>query len=101
MRRNRFLAEIDKVTPWGNLHILIEPLYRKVEGAGPPPIEIEALGDAGCHGLEKRPENVGKALPGKKVAHGGKAGTCENQHAGEVELSFHVINNLFRHRKTR
>lgn len=26
-RRDRFLAEIDSVTPWGKLHKLIEPFY--------------------------------------------------------------------------
>ena len=28
-RRDRFLAEIDSVTPWGRLHKLIEPFYRR------------------------------------------------------------------------
>ncbi|MEO7495317.1 MAG: IS5/IS1182 family transposase, partial [Massilia sp.] len=37
-RRDRFLAEIDSVTPWGKLHKLVEPFYPKVEGAGRPPI---------------------------------------------------------------
>jgi IS5 family transposase len=31
-RRDRFLAEIDAVTPWGKLHKLVEPFYPKVEG---------------------------------------------------------------------
>lgn len=39
-RRDRFLAEIDSVTPWGKLHKLIEPFYPKVEGAGCPPIGL-------------------------------------------------------------
>ena len=28
-RRDRFLAEIDNVTPWGKLHKLVEPSYRR------------------------------------------------------------------------
>jgi IS5 family transposase len=27
-RRDRFLAEIDKVTPWGKLHQMVEPYPR-------------------------------------------------------------------------
>jgi IS5 family transposase len=37
-RRDRFLVEIDKVTPWSQLHQLIAPFYPKAEGAGRPPI---------------------------------------------------------------
>jgi IS5 family transposase len=37
-RRDRFLAKIDSVTPWSQLHELIESFYPKVEGAGRPPI---------------------------------------------------------------
>src|SRR6266571_4623959 len=37
-RRDRFLAEIDKATPWGKLHQAIEPFYPKVSGPGRPPI---------------------------------------------------------------
>ena len=28
-RRDRFLAEIGKATPWGDLHKLVEPFYPK------------------------------------------------------------------------
>ncbi|MBG6219120.1 IS5 family transposase [Janthinobacterium sp. CG_23.4] len=42
-RRDRFLAEIDSVTPWGKLHKLIEPFYPKVEGAGRPPIGLARM----------------------------------------------------------
>lgn len=42
-RRDRFLAEIDKVTPWAQLHQLIEPHYPKVEGAGRPPIGLSRM----------------------------------------------------------
>jgi hypothetical protein len=33
-RRDRFLKEIDSVTPWNQLHKLVEPFYPKVEGEG-------------------------------------------------------------------
>ena len=42
-RRDRFLAEINSVTPWGKLHDLVEPFYPKVNGAGRPPIGIARM----------------------------------------------------------
>ena len=42
-RRDRFLAEIDKVTPWSQLHEVIEPFYPKVVGAGRPPIGLARM----------------------------------------------------------
>lgn len=42
-RRDRFLSEIDRVTPWGKLHQLIEPFYPKVIGAGRPPIGLARM----------------------------------------------------------
>ncbi len=42
-RRDRFLAQIDTVTPWGKLHELIEPFYPKVVGAGRPPIGLARM----------------------------------------------------------
>eukprot|EP01036_Dinobryon_divergens_P012714 gene12714-17157_t len=42
-RRDRFLAEIDQVTPWGKLHKLIEPFYPKAAGAGRPPIGLARM----------------------------------------------------------
>lgn len=42
-RRDRFLAEIDSVTPWGKLHKLVEPFYPKVVGAGRPPIGLARM----------------------------------------------------------
>ena len=42
-RRDRFLAEIDSVTPWGKLHKAVEPFYPKVEGAGRPPIRLARM----------------------------------------------------------
>ncbi len=64
-RRDRFLAKIDSVTPWSQLHDQIAPFYPKVEGAGRPPIGLarmlrmyvaqqcfglsdEGIEDAGC-----------------------------------------------------
>ena len=42
-RRDRFLAEIDGVTPWGELHKLIEPHYPKPIGAGRPRIGLARM----------------------------------------------------------
>jgi IS5 family transposase len=42
-RRDRFLAEIDSVTPWGKLHKLIEPHYPKPIGAGRPPTGLARM----------------------------------------------------------
>jgi IS5 family transposase len=78
--------------------------------------ETAALGDAGYQGVEKRPENVSKAviwhvamkrskrkaLPKNKL--GRMIEKLEHVKASvraKVEHPFHVIKNLFRHRKTR
>ena len=42
-RRDRFLAKIDSVTPWSQLHDLIAPFYPKVVGAGRPPIGLARM----------------------------------------------------------
>ncbi len=42
-RRDRFLAEIEAVTPWTALLAVIEPLYPKGEGRGCPPIGLEKM----------------------------------------------------------
>jgi IS5 family transposase len=42
-RRDIFLAKIDTVTPWSQLHSLIEPFYPKVAGAGRPPIGLARM----------------------------------------------------------
>ena len=42
-RRDRFLAEINNVTPWWKLHDLVEPFYLKVNGAGRPAIGIARM----------------------------------------------------------
>ena len=42
-RRDRFLCEIDTVTPWSALVAEIEPFYPKGEGRGRPPIGVERM----------------------------------------------------------
>ena len=78
--------------------------------------ETAALGDAGYQGVETRPENVGKAVtwhvamkrPKRKALPNNKLGRMAErlEHLkasvrAKVEPPFHVIKNLFRHRKTR
>jgi transposase, IS5 family len=42
-RRDRFLGEIEMVTPWAALVAQIEPFYPKGEGRGRPPIGLERM----------------------------------------------------------
>jgi IS5 family transposase len=42
-RPDRFLTKIAKVTPWSQLHQLIEPFYPKVAGAGRPPVGLARM----------------------------------------------------------
>jgi IS5 family transposase len=42
-RRDRFLGEIDAVTPWSVLVAQVEPFYPKGEGRGRPPIGLERM----------------------------------------------------------
>lgn len=42
-RRDRFLSQIDQVTPWPQLCQLIEPFYPKAEGAGRPPVGVSRM----------------------------------------------------------
>ena len=42
-RRDRFLADIEVVTPWTDLASVIEPFYPKGEGRGRPPIGLERM----------------------------------------------------------
>jgi transposase, IS5 family len=42
-RRDRFLGEIDAVTPWPALVAEVEPFYPKGEGRGRPPIGVERM----------------------------------------------------------
>ncbi len=78
--------------------------------------ETDVFGDAGCQGVEKREENLElpvnwhvamrpskrRALPGTPL--GELLETVEQAKASiraKVEHPFHVVKNLFRHRKTR
>ena len=78
--------------------------------------EVAAMGDAGYQGVEKREENLGKdvtwhvamkrskrkALPNNKL--GRMTEKLEHLKASvraKVEHPFHVVKNLFRHRKAR
>ena len=43
-RRERFLAEMDRVVPWGELVALVKPAYAKgTSGPGRPPIPLERM----------------------------------------------------------
>jgi len=42
-RRERFLGEIDALTPWSGLVAEIEPFYPKGEGRGRPPMGVERM----------------------------------------------------------
>ena len=42
-RRDRFLGEINTVTPWAALVAEIEPFYPKGEGRGRPPVGVERM----------------------------------------------------------
>ena len=42
-RRDRFLSELEAVTPWSALLAEIEPFYPKGEGRGRPPIGLERM----------------------------------------------------------
>ena len=39
-QRDRFLAEIEAVTPWSTLVAAIEPVYPNGDGRGRPPIGV-------------------------------------------------------------
>ncbi|MFS2134307.1 transposase, partial [Telluria sp. Tellsp131] len=42
-RRDRFLAEIESVTPWPALVAALLPYYPKGEGRGRPPVGLERM----------------------------------------------------------
>lgn len=42
-RRERFLDEMNRVVPWAELVVVIEPVYPKADGPGRPPIGIERM----------------------------------------------------------
>jgi len=78
--------------------------------------EVAAFGDAGYQGVEKRAENIGKSVTWHVAMKRGKRKALPKNKLGrvteklehlkasvraKVEHPFHVIKNLFRHRKTR
>ena len=78
--------------------------------------EVEAFGDAGYTGVEKRDEMQGKAVQWRVAVKRGKIKAMRDgalkdlliqvertkaQIRARVEHPFHVIKNLFRHRKVR
>lgn len=78
--------------------------------------EVAALGDAGYQGVGKRPENQGKAVTWHVAMKRSKRKALPNNRLGrsieklehlkasvraKVEHPFHVVKNLFRHRKAR
>ena len=81
-----------------------------------PRTRVAALGDAGYQGVEKRPENIDKAVTWHVAMKRSKRKALPNNKLGrmteklehlkasvraKVEHPFHVIKNLFRHRKAR
>ena len=42
-RRERFLAELERITPWSELLAALTPFYPKGEGRGRPPIGLERM----------------------------------------------------------
>ena len=63
-RRDRFLAEINSVSPLVKLHDLHEPFYQKVNGASRPPSGIDRMlrmvVARQCFGLSD--ESIGDAI---------------------------------------
>ncbi|MBI3903712.1 MAG: IS5 family transposase [Nitrosomonadales bacterium] len=78
--------------------------------------EVMAFGDAGYQGIEKRSEHVGTPVQWQVAMRPGKRRALDQSDEGrlqerleqvkasirsKVEHPFHVVKNLFRHRKTR
>lgn len=47
-RREKFLAAMDRVVPWAELAVLIEPVYPKVTSAGGRPAGLEKMLRSHC-----------------------------------------------------
>jgi IS5 family transposase len=43
IRRERFLDEMNRVVPWSDWVVLIEPVYPKAEGPWRPPVGVERM----------------------------------------------------------
>lgn len=78
--------------------------------------EVFALGDAGYQGVDKREENQGKLITSHTAMRSGKRrmlpqdrfgwiaeqmGKLKARIRAKVEHPFHVVKNLFKHRKAR
>lgn len=50
-RREQFLNEMNRVVPWAELVMVIEPVYPKADGPGRPPVGIERM--LRLHGLQQ------------------------------------------------
>ncbi|MEK6803057.1 MAG: IS5 family transposase [Nitrospirota bacterium] len=42
-RQERFLDEMNRVVPWAELVVVIEPVYPKADGPGRPPVGVERM----------------------------------------------------------
>ena len=71
-RRDRFLGEINAVTPWSVLTAEVEPFYPKGEGRGRPPIGLERMLRMSiaqqCFGLSE--EGVEDAIDDRQAIRG-------------------------------
>jgi IS5 family transposase len=43
IRRERFLDEMNRVVPWSDWVVVIEPVYPKTEGPWRPPVGVERM----------------------------------------------------------
>ena len=71
-RRDRFLGEINAVTPWSVLTAEVEPFYPKGEGRGRAPIGLERMGRMSiaqpCVGLSE--QGVEEAIDDRHTIRG-------------------------------
>jgi Transposase DDE domain len=103
-RREKFLASMEEVVPWDDLLAAIKPAYPDGR-RGRPPIGLE-------RGLLMREGKIDwqiakRRQPIRKIEDGPeKDGLLAEEKAKAsvrafVEHPFHILKNLFRHRKTR
>lgn len=100
-RRDRFLGEIEAVTPWSALAAEIEPFCPRGVGRGRPPIGLERMlrmyvaqyvtqAHALLHGADTALGRLDEQIEQDKASVRAK-----------VEHPFHIIKNLFGLRKVR
>ena len=87
-RRDRFQAEIEVIMPWPSLTQVIVPHYLSNNGPGSPLVR-QFLGKRKDLSKSTQDELLARIEPTKASIR------------AKVEHPFHVIKNLFRHRKTR